>query len=254
MKKIIKEKDGYGTVQRDFMQMDISVYAKCVYTLLRTYSGQNNSCYPSMKTICDDLKISKPTLIKAINELEKIDMVAVKRSKKNESKENSVNTYIPLSIMIEIDVENYDYQSELDGLGGKGDLPRGKGDLPGVVKEVYRKNNNIKNNIEEGIYSKSSKKIKTGFIKPTLTDVIEFFKSKGLNEIIAKRAFDHYDMADWKDSNGKPVVSWKQKMNTNWISNNVDNPKYKFEETDLFSSGGNNAKSFGDAQDSRMII
>lgn len=151
MKKIIKEKDGYGIVQRDFMQMDISIYAKCIYTLLRTYSGEKTSCYPSMKTICDDLNISKSTLIRAIKELEKIDMVVVRRSKKKGSNENSVNTYIPLSIMIEIDLEKPDSIDETDGLGGTPQTPRGTSQTPGVVSEEYCKNNIIKNNIEEGL-------------------------------------------------------------------------------------------------------
>lgn len=151
MKKIIKEKEGYGTVQRDFMQMDISVYAKCVYTLLRTYSGQKDACYPSMKTICDDLRISKSTLIRAIKELEEVEMIAVRRTKKDGSKENSVNTYIPLSIMIEVDVEKMRPADKQDGLGGTPQTPRGTPQTPGVVSEEYRKSNSIKNNIEEGL-------------------------------------------------------------------------------------------------------
>lgn len=151
MKKIIKDKEGYGTVQRDFMQMDISVYAKCVYTLLRTYSGEKDSCYPSMKTICDDLKISKSTLIRAIKELENIEMVAVVRSKKKDSNENSVNTYIPLTIMVEIDISKIGRDNKKQELGGTPQTPRGITQTPGVVSEEYCKNNNIKNNIEEGL-------------------------------------------------------------------------------------------------------
>lgn len=151
MRKIIKEKDGYGTVQRDFMQMDISVYAKCVYTLLRTYSGQKDACYPSMKTICDDLRISKSTLIRAIKELEEIEMIAVRRTKKSGSKENSVNTYIPLSIMVEIDIEKVGLSDKEEGLGGTPQTPRGTPQTLGVVSEEYRKNNSIKNNIEESL-------------------------------------------------------------------------------------------------------
>lgn len=149
--KIKIEARGYGIVQRDFMTMDISIYAKCIYALLRTYSGDKHSCYPSLSTICDDLKISKPTAIKGIKDLEKINMIAVKRSKKTDSQENSVNVYIPLSVMVEIDLEKGGLDDQNDQLGGKGDLPRGKGDLLGVVKEVYCKNNNINTNIEEDL-------------------------------------------------------------------------------------------------------
>ncbi len=56
------------------------------------------------------------------------------------------------------------------------------------------------------------------FISPSLKEVIEFFLLKGSDEQTAKKAFDHYDIADWKNTNGKPVGSWKQTMLTNWIN------------------------------------
>lgn len=55
------------------------------------------------------------------------------------------------------------------------------------------------------------------FKPPTVQQVIEFFKEKGFNEMLAKTAFDHYDLAGWKDSHGSPVKNWKSKMNTNWL-------------------------------------
>ena len=67
--------------------------------------------------------------------------------------------------------------------------------------------------------SVSEKKKKTKvFIPPSLKEVIEFFLLKGSDENTAKKAFDHYDIADWKNTNGKPVGSWKQTMLTNWIN------------------------------------
>lgn len=87
----------HGIVQKDFMTMDLSVYAKCVYTLLRAYQGENSSCYPSLNKIAEDLKISKSTVIRSIKELEEINMIFVRRSKKH-SKENNNNTYIALDL------------------------------------------------------------------------------------------------------------------------------------------------------------
>lgn len=253
MKKILTEAKGYGVVQRDFMTMPISIYAKAVYTLLRTYSGEKHSCYPSLKTICDDLRVSKSTVLRAIKELEEISMVAVRRSKKSGSNENAVNTYLPLSVMIEIDMENLDLNNEEDGLGGVSQIPRGVCGVPRVVSEVDSKNNNIKNNKEDNI--SVVKKSKKEFIKPTLSEVIEFFKTKGLNSDLANKAYTHYDMAEWKDSRGNKVVNWKQKMNTNWISNNLDNPKYKAIDDSLFgSSNQNESPGWGNAQDSRMVM
>ena len=58
---------------------------------------------------------------------------------------------------------------------------------------------------------------KTKFAPPTKEDVIEFFKLKGYTEQSAKQAFDYYNEADWKDSNGKQIRSWKQKMVGVWF-------------------------------------
>lgn len=231
MEKIIKEKEGYGTVQRDFMKMDISVYAKCVYTLLRTYSGEKNACYPSMRVICDDLKISKSTLIRAIKELEDVNMIVVKRSNKKDSNERSVNTYIPLSIMVEINVKEFDFNSEKDGLGGTPQTPRGTPQTLGVVSEEYCKNNNMKNNKEE---RKNNKK--SSFVKPSLSDVVAFLKERGFNDLYAKKIYEHYELGDWKDAGGRQVINWKQKINTNWINDSVKEI-YRIKESNLFNTG-----------------
>ena len=56
--------------------------------------------------------------------------------------------------------------------------------------------------------------------KPTLQEVIDFFISKGSTEIIAKQAYEYYEIADWYDAKGNRVKNWKQKMLSVWINNN----------------------------------
>src|ERR1035437_8530033 len=51
------------------------------------------------------------------------------------------------------------------------------------------------------------------FVPPTLLEVHAYFKEKGYTETSATKAFEFYNCADWKDSNGKQVKNWKQKMN-----------------------------------------
>jgi len=45
------------------------------------------------------------------------------------------------------------------------------------------------------------------FTPPTLSEVKDFFKSKGYTEESAEKAFNYYDVADWKDSRGKAVLN-----------------------------------------------
>lgn len=208
MSKIITiEKKGYGTVQRDFMKMNISVYAKCVYTLLRTYTGDKVSCFPSLNTICEDLSVSKNTIIKAIKELESINLIAVKRSKKMDKNVNLVNVYIPLALTETIDLSN-----DLDGSCGE---PHGSCGEPPVVHVVNPNNNNTNNNINNE--SKDFKKSKKTFTPPTEKAVIDYFDERGYTEEAAKLAYEFYAVADWIDSRGCAVKNWKQKMLSVWF-------------------------------------
>lgn len=52
---------------------------------------------------------------------------------------------------------------------------------------------------------------------PSESDVIEYFTSNGYRADIATNAFKYYDSADWRDSRGKAVINWKQKMRGVWF-------------------------------------
>lgn len=55
------------------------------------------------------------------------------------------------------------------------------------------------------------------FNSPSLKEVEEFFKLKGYSQDIGKRAWEYYDTAGWKDSRGKQVRNWRQKMIAVWF-------------------------------------
>lgn len=55
------------------------------------------------------------------------------------------------------------------------------------------------------------------FIKPSVDDFIKYFTENGYTEDSAIRAFHHYDLADWHDAYGSPVLNWKSKVHTNWF-------------------------------------
>ena len=61
---------------------------------------------------------------------------------------------------------------------------------------------------------------KKDFVKPTQEEVKEYASDKCPN-VDYGFFFNFYDSADWHDSNGKPVVSWKQKMIT-WSKRDKD--------------------------------
>ncbi|NTW31593.1 MAG: helix-turn-helix domain-containing protein [Bacteroidetes bacterium] len=74
------------------------------------------------------------------------------------------------------------------------------------------------NNIHE------KKKKRKKFIPPLLQEVKDFFKEKGVSEELAIRAYDHYNLANWHDSNDNPVHNWRQKMNTVWCTEKNKHP------------------------------
>jgi hypothetical protein len=58
---------------------------------------------------------------------------------------------------------------------------------------------------------------KKGFIPPSKSEVIEYFKENGYREDVASKVFEYYNVADWHDSKGDAVKNWKQKMQSVWF-------------------------------------
>jgi hypothetical protein len=85
------------------------------------------------------------------------------------------------------------------------------------------KNNEITTNKNDKEGIKNEKNGKNRFIAPELSEVEKYFIDNGYTLVAAKKAFDYYSVADWHDSNGKPVLNWKQKMIQVW---------FKFENKD----------------------
>jgi len=52
---------------------------------------------------------------------------------------------------------------------------------------------------------------------PSKEEVIDYFIEKGYRSDVGAKAFDYYDAGDWKDSRGKAVKCWKQKMIGVWF-------------------------------------
>lgn len=72
------------------------------------------------------------------------------------------------------------------------------------------------------------------FTPPTLPEVVEYFKSKGYDPLIAERAWEGYDVADWVDSQGKRIKNWKQKMIQVWFR-----PEFKIKVSKDQTASGN---------------
>lgn len=146
-------KDGSGMIQRDVMIMeDLSAYAKVVYCYLVSYAGDKATCYPSILTIAHQLSLSKPTIIKAIKDLELKKLVIIDKVKSKNGYMN--NVYQPMFLLDDTSVKEVDLGS--------------KGGLPSSVKEVDPKS----------IYSNINNKLLSELKNSDIPDSseLEFFK------------------------------------------------------------------------------
>jgi hypothetical protein len=88
-----------------------------------------------------------------------------------------------------------------------------------INNKQYNNKHTLKN-LSENLPSVSK------FIPPTKQQVEDFFVISGYKKEVGANAFNYYSIADWKDSKGKQVKNWKQKMQGNWFRD-----EHKIKET-----------------------
>ena len=93
--------------------------------------------------------------------------------------------------------------------------------------------NDIDNDIVIGKRKKILKRKTKVFIPPKLFDVESYFMENGFSKELAFRFFNSYSVADWHDSNDKPVRNWKQKAINVWFKdeNKVKSNEYTRKNT-----------------------
>jgi len=85
-------------------------------------------------------------------------------------------------------------------------------------KTEANNNVNVNNNLNANENANEvKKKIVNKFTPPTILDVETYFTENGFTKELAKKAFEYYAVADWKDSKGNQVKNWKQKMRGVWF-------------------------------------
>lgn len=84
------------------------------------------------------------------------------------------------------------------------------------------------------------KEVTKVFNKPIQKEVEDYFFENGYSRQAGTKAFNYYSVADWKDSTGKPVRNWKQKMQAVWFKeeNNGQSKREKSDPTVAIRNGG----------------
>lgn len=75
--------------------------------------------------------------------------------------------------------------------------------------------------------NKNENNNKDKITKPTLEEVENYFFENGYKKETGAKAFKYYETGNWKDSAGKQVKNWKQKMQAVWFKeeNKIINQK-----------------------------
>ena len=190
---------------------------------------ENNIYYFASKTkACEELSLltdKKDTMYRYYKQLEEKNLILIK---KIDGKD-----YISLT-------EKSKQWNSSDNSEINPSVLGNKSELNSEINPTYNinKNNNINKDNMHTLFSdiplntkkekkKSSDKKRKE--KPTIEEVIAYFKENGYSDEAAKKAFAYYDAANWHDASGKPVRSWKQKMISVWFR---EENKVKQENTD----------------------
>jgi hypothetical protein len=183
----------------------------------------------TIKRICYDTGLTKETVLKGLKSFETVNKVLMidgfvilpnflRNQNLNENmKIGVVNIFKSLPIVLKEKLLGNDYitiQNDYISL------------LNGLVKL-----NRIEREIEKEEERESkAEKVRITYIPPTLDEVKIYFKENGYSDEAAIKAFEHYSLGNWHDTNGKPVFAWKQKMHTVWFKPENKNNKQTAEE------------------------
>ncbi|MGL5724948.1 helix-turn-helix domain-containing protein [Cetobacterium sp.] len=126
---------GYGIIAKKVMRdKSLNVIAKSIYSYICSYSGKGSDAFPSQKLICNDLDISKDTLIKYTNQLKEKGYITVKQEKEKGKFARNVYTINIVPCMVSSDTVKTD--TEVTGYG----------EVDTINNNSLNNNNNINNN------------------------------------------------------------------------------------------------------------
>lgn len=154
------------------------------------YECKRGSSLMSIKSWADRWNVSKDTARNFLKLLEKDLMI----------------TSVSLGKTTRISVCNFDsYQTPLHVK------------LPIAVRKPSDSRTHSDPNNKDNKEDKENKEDNKRFVPPSSDDVLKYFAENDYSEQLALTAYKYYDTAGWKDSHGKQVKNWKQKMIAVWF-------------------------------------
>lgn len=94
--------------------------------------------------------------------------------------------------------------------------------------------------------NRKDKNMCTSTTHPSIEEIEAYCKERG-NNVDPKRFYDYYSIAGWKDSRGKPIKNWKQKMIAVWEK---EQPK-QTDSLPTYSTKGN--KQMSESEEKELL-
>jgi hypothetical protein len=133
-----------------------------------------------------------------------------------ESKDVLINlAFTPIKQQLKRDLEKWEKQHSQRVEAGKKSAEVRKRNATSVDERSVSSTVNGNVTVNDTVTANEIKK--RAFTPPSINEVIEYFKEKEYSEASARKAFEYYSIADWKDSQGNKVKNWKQKMLSVWM-------------------------------------
>jgi len=168
---------GFGRIPTDIMKMNINKNTKLVLMCLCCYAGKRNYSFPSITTICKDLKLGRTTVMNSLKEAVELNLIKIEKLYPNDPFKKN-NKYILLFIDT---VENPERSTSDSPNVGLPEVPLRSPESELSKSQCRTKNNNIninkhkKNKFSD---SKESQKLKKYIREHFKIESPEFFKTK----------------------------------------------------------------------------
>lgn len=135
--------EGYGVIPKRLMRADIDKNIKLILAYMLSYTGGGNECFPAIRTIAQDLKMSTNTIVKYLKQAEENGFITKSQLYPNNPL-NHANKYK----MIFLDVsqrENLDVATTATPCSNECNFDVATSATP-LCHPVQQNNNNINNN------------------------------------------------------------------------------------------------------------
>ena len=214
----LKELERFGYLKRERQMTEDGKFAGYDYTVCeKPFTGKpstgkpstvqeyNNNIYNNNNSTTTNSNNSNTNLnTQETNRVLKTTNVDTNNSNTQETKEIYINPLIP-TVYAPLLTENPENEEKSEA-----ERPEDTTNTPSYNPKQKSENN---------------KKTSKQFTPPTLEEVQAYCKERN-NNVDAKRFWDYYEAAGWKDQSGKPVKNWKQKMIAVWERPRDENTRY----------------------------